>query len=174
MLATLVTIVADVPLVIVMVSVLAVGTALTIDSALPAVAPDHVKETKVPEPVIDVFEITKTCVAPDAMLMLLNVAENTRPLAVMGPAPGVPIVGVVTNPDPTADIVTFPVVAIKPVPPVTVPEALTLPEDAAIFPVVAVIPVPPVNVVVEAIEPGATKAAGIERTTAPVVGEDVI
>lgn len=77
--------------------------------------------------------------------------------------------------------VTFPVVAITPVPPVTVVAAETdpsvetrFPVLAVMLPVVAVIPVPPVRVVVDAMEPGAIKAEGMLKTTAPVVGEAVI
>ena len=83
-------------------------------------------------------------------------------------------VGVKTRPDAAPEAVKFPVVAITPVPPVTVPDAVTFPADAAIFPVVAVIPVPPVNVVVEAIDPGAINAAGTDNVTAPVAADAVI
>lgn len=61
--------------------------------------------------------------------------------------------------------VRFPVVAVTPVPPVTVPLAETFPAEAAMLPVVAVMPVPPVKVVVEAMEPGAMKVAGIVNVT---------
>lgn len=56
-LATLVTIVAEVPLVMVMVNVFAVGTALAILNALPAVAPDQVRE-KIEDVVMSLLVMT--------------------------------------------------------------------------------------------------------------------
>ena len=73
MLATEVTMVADVPLVMVMVHVPAPLTMLAIDSAEPAVAPYQVTSTTVVDPVMEVSLITKACVAPDAIDTLENV-----------------------------------------------------------------------------------------------------
>lgn len=96
------------------------------------------------------------------MLTPEKVTLPTLPLATCGDAPAVTTVGVKTNPDPTdgtvifpAVAVTLPVVAMTPVPPVTV--------------VAADKDVPALIVVVDAIEPGAINMAGIDKVATPEI-----
>jgi hypothetical protein len=116
MLATLVTIVAEVPFVIVITDCPAVLAIDATDNADPAVAPDHVRASTVPLPVIEVLDVVKACVAPDAILTLVKVIETTRPLPATVPADDPETtVGVRTRPDAAALAVMLPVVAISPV-----------------------------------------------------------
>ena len=84
-------------------------------------------DSNVPVPVIDVFEVVKACVAAAAILTPVKVTETTLPLATTVPeaAPDA-TVGVSKRPDPTADAVRFPVVAVTPVPPVRSPVERTV------------------------------------------------
>ena len=131
----------------------------------------------VPEPVTALFVTVKVEVAPPAMLGDVKLTLPSLPLQITAPlaAPD-PVATGRTNPAPAAETVTFPVVTVTPVPAVTVPLALTFPEEAAIFPVVAVIPVPAVTVVVAARvvvverDPGVVIAAGSDTVaTDPTV-----
>ncbi len=138
-------------------------------------ADDAVVATTIAPGVPDIFpDVPTEALDPVAMTILFPaVPRTTFPfVAVMLPRVAVMLVPALTAP---AVAVTLPVVAVTPVPPVTVPLAETLPEDAAILPVVAVMPVPAVMVVaedievpewivvVEAMDPGATKVAGIDQ-----------
>ncbi len=120
--------------------------------------------------------MVKDCVAPAAMLTLEKVTLMTRPFAVCGEAAAATTVGVVTIPEAVPDNVRFPVVAVMPVPAVTVVAALTLPAVetkfpvvAVIFPVVAVMPVPAVTVVAALTLPAVETKFPVVAVMLPVV-----
>lgn len=73
--------------------------------------------------------------------------------------PGVPVMAAVVPTESLAAVVAW-ITNLFPAEPRTM-----FPFVAVMFPVVAVMPVPPVKVVVDAIDPGAIKVAGIERVT---------
>jgi hypothetical protein len=79
--------------------------------------------------------MTRDCVAPAAIDTSVKVALTTRPLAVIGEFPVIPIAGEVLSPVPEAVATKFPLVAV-------------------IAPLVAV------TVVVAVIDPGATRVEG--------------
>jgi hypothetical protein len=187
-LATLVTIAAPSPLVTTQAHVPVPGVTLFTLSADPVVAPDIENNNLELELAIELLPKVSVRSELEAIDTLLNVTEPTRPLHVTVPdaAPEAvttgrtkPSVAVETTKLP-AVAVMLPVVAVRPVPPVTVPLAETLPDEAAILPVVAVIPVPAVIVVVAAREvvvvkePGAVIADGKETTAALLVVTTVI
>jgi hypothetical protein len=104
------------------------------------------------DPAVIAAEVPIEALVPTGITSLFPRVPRTRfpfvaviaPVVAVTPVPPVTVPDAETFPELAA---ILPVVAVTPVPPVTVPEAETLPELAAMLPVVAVIPVPAVIVV---------------------------
>jgi hypothetical protein len=136
--------------------------------AAPVVEPTIEISKTVPDPVIEVFEVVKACVAAAAMLTPVKVTETTRPFAATVPdAAPLATVGVSKRPVPAVEATRFPFVAVM-LPSVAVmevPAVIVVPEERA---------VPAAIVVVEAIEPGAMNVAGMESVATPAAVVTVI